>query len=106
MLDALGNASYATVTVYSPTWTIQSVDTILRSGQYASLALDPLNDYPRVAYYESQGKELRLASWNGSSWSSQVVDSAGTVGQYCSLALDPITGYATDQLLRFLEPAT
>jgi hypothetical protein len=92
VLDALGNASYAAVTVFSSTWTIQSVDTALKSGQYASLALDS-NDYPRVAYYESKNKELRLASWDGASWSSQMVDSAGTVGQYCSLAIDP-TGNA------------
>jgi hypothetical protein len=96
VLDALGNASYATVTVYSPTWDIDSVDTGLKSGQHASLALDPVNGYPRVAYYESQLKELRLASWNGSSWSSQTVDDGDhdTVGQYCSLAIDSSTGYA------------
>jgi hypothetical protein len=96
VLDALGNASYATVTVYSPTWDIDSVDTGLKSGQYASLALDPVNGYPRVAYYESLLKELRLVSWDGSSWSSQTVDDGGhdTVGQYCSLAIDPSTGYA------------
>lgn len=89
VLDALGNASYATVTVYSPDWVIQSVDTAFKSGQYASLALDPVTGYPSVAYYESQAKELRLVTWNGSSWSSQIVDTTVSAGQYCSLALDP-----------------
>jgi hypothetical protein len=95
VIDALGNASYAAVTIYSPSWNIESVDTGFRSGQYASLALDPTTGDPRVAYYESQRKELRLVSRNGSVWSSQIVDEGDhdTVGQFCSLAIDPSTGY-------------
>ncbi len=91
--DDLGNTSYATVHVFVSTWYIQSVDTELKSGQYASLALDADRD-PHVAYYDSQNKELRLASFTGSAWSSQVVDgTTAFVGQFASLALDPTTGH-------------
>jgi hypothetical protein len=95
VMDDLGNTSYATVHVYAPSsyWSIDSVDTDLKSGQYASLALDG-DDNPHVAYYESTGKELRLASRNGSEWSSQVVDgTTGSVGLYPSLTIDTTTTY-------------
>jgi hypothetical protein len=90
--DSIGNASTAAVTIQaSVTWSIVSIDTVAKSGQYASLALDPTGpDYhPRIAYYESQQKELRLAAWNGTAWSVATVDASDRAGQYASLALDP-----------------
>jgi plastocyanin len=92
--DSVLNTATSSVTVNPPgPWNIASIDAIARSGQYASLALDGSGN-PRIAYYEGQGKELRLATWNGSSWSVQTVDSStSNIGQYCSLALAPGTGY-------------
>jgi hypothetical protein len=88
LTDTIGNSSTATVTVTAvSTWTLKSLDTAARSGQYASLALD-MSGNPQIAYYESKNKELRLEKWNGSSWTRQTVDSTGTVGQYASLAID------------------
>ena len=92
--DSIANVSTATVTVQPPgQWNIVSIDASSRSGQYASLALDGAG-LPRIAYYEGQAKELRLAAWDGLSWSVQTVDSStSTIGQYGSLALAPGTGY-------------
>lgn len=97
VVDSLGNSSPAMVTIVAPPlgWSMVSIDAGARSGQYASLALDPVdvNHSPRIAYYESQAKKLRFASWDGTTWTVQVVDTAKSVGQYCSLALEPGTGY-------------
>jgi hypothetical protein len=92
--DSIANFSTASVTVPAPgPWNIVSIDASAKSGQYASLALDG-SGLPRIAYYEAQAKELRLATWTGSSWSVQTVDSStNNIGQYCSLALAPGTGY-------------
>ena len=94
VVDSLGNAGTATVTVQLPgLWNIVAIDAPAKSGQYASLALDG-SGLPRIAYYEAQAKELRLATWNGSAWSVQTVDSSSSnTGQYCSLALASGTGY-------------
>ncbi len=92
VVDSIGNASTAVVTVEVPPvgWTIVSIDAGMRSGQFASLALDDVGD-PRIAYYESQRKELRLATWNGTAWSIATVDTNDRPGQYASLALEPGT---------------
>jgi plastocyanin len=89
--DALSNNSTAAITVQPPgAWNIVSIDAASKSGQYASLALDG-SGLPRIAYYESQAKELRMAAFNGA-WTWGTVDTAGRVGQYGSLALMPGTG--------------
>jgi hypothetical protein len=95
VVDSIGNASTAVVTVETPPvgWTIVSIDAAARSGQYASLALDGTGD-PQIAYYESQRKELRLAAWNGTAWSIATVDTNNRPGQYASLALESSTGRA------------
>jgi hypothetical protein len=90
VFDFIGNASSAVVTIVaSPTWSIVSIDTMSKSGQYASLALEQGTSFPRIAYYESQRKALRLAAWTGTGWSVTTVDASDRAGQYASLALDP-----------------
>jgi hypothetical protein len=92
--DSIGHDSIATVAVIIPAgWNIVSIDSAARSGQYASLALTA-GGLPRIAYYESQGKELRFASFDGSLWTQQVVDTDMSVGKYASLALQPGSGHA------------
>ncbi len=89
--DALGNASYADVDVLPPppTWSLESVDTAAKSGQYASLALDPVSGNPWVAYYDAQGKRLKVAWRDGATWHVEVADESGSdVGRHCSIALD------------------
>jgi hypothetical protein len=94
VVDLLNNASTATATVVDPVvWSIVSIDAGARSGQFASLALEPGTSLPRIAYYESQKRELRLAFYDGTAWSKQTVDTTGRVGQYSSLALDQATGF-------------
>lgn len=56
-------------------------------GQWTSLALDG-NNHPHISYYDFTKKDLKYASFDGSSWNAQTVDSNGEVGQYTSLALD------------------
>ena len=53
-----------------------------------SLALDS-SDNPRIAYYDSNIRDLQYASWNGASWDIDVVDDEGAdAGAACSLAID------------------
>jgi hypothetical protein len=97
-------------------WTSGVVDnTTSFVGQYASLAIDPTTNYPRISYYDGdpRNRDLRYAVWNGSSWSWEVVDNGGdvekdNVGKYTSLALDPTTHFprisyydATNQDLKY-----
>ena len=93
VVDSVANASTASVTMQlAGPWTISAIDAAAKSGQFASLKLDG-GGLPRIAYYESQLRELRYASWNGSAWSVQTVDTTNHVGQYLSLALASGTGY-------------
>ena len=92
--DTLLNQSTATVTVQPVVggWIIAAIDAASRSGQYASLALDS-GGLPKIAYYESAARELRLAAFDGTTWSVSTVDTAGRVGTYALLALKPGSGY-------------
>jgi hypothetical protein len=69
-------------------------------GSYCSIAIDPDDNYPAVAYYDnySSNQNLMYAKWDGSDWDDKtVVDSDGNVGEFCSLAFDssgnPSIGY-------------
>jgi hypothetical protein len=67
-------------------------------GSYCSIAIDPDDNYPAVAYYDAQYGNLMNAKWDGSDWDDKAtVDSSGDVGQYASLAFDasgnPSIGY-------------
>jgi hypothetical protein len=56
-------------------------------GMYSSIAIDPDDNYPAIAYYDSSGANLMYAKWDGSDWDDKAtVDSSGDVGQYASLA--------------------
>jgi len=81
-------------------WITQTVDTIGTAHDAhrlgTSIALDA-NGWPHIAYYDSAGKDLRLASWDGAGWILEAVDAEGWVGTRPSLRLDgdghPRIGY-------------
>jgi hypothetical protein len=69
-------------------------------GQYASVAIDPVNNTTYISYYDETYKDLRMAKYVGSGgncgpnndWSCETVDSAGDVGKYSSIAINPVSG--------------
>jgi hypothetical protein len=67
-------------------------------GMFSSIAIDPDDNYPAVAYYDYTNGNLMYAKWDGSDWDDKTtVDSSGDVGQYASLTFDtsgnPSIGY-------------
>jgi hypothetical protein len=92
----------------STTFGSGTVDTSSTVTNYTSIAIDPDDNYPAIAYYDSSGANLMYAKWDGSDWDDKAtVDSSGDVGQYASLAFDsngnPSIGYydATNQALKW-----
>lgn len=92
----------------STTFSSGTVDTSSTVTNYTSIAIDPDDNYPAIAYYDSYNQELIFAKWDGSDWDDKTtVDSSGNVGQYASLAFDangnPSIGYydATNQALKW-----
>ena len=82
-------------------WFNINVDATGNVGQYASVAIDPVNNTTYVSYYDSTHNDLRMAKYVGSGgncgpnndWSCETVDSAGDVGKYSSIAVDPTDNY-------------
>jgi len=58
-------------------------------GQYTSLVLDSLGQ-PRIAYYDVDNGDLRLALWDAASasWTRYLVDNDHDAGRYASLIVD------------------
>ena len=83
-------------------WFISEIDTPGDTGQYTSVAINPLNDTTYISYYDAATKNLRWAMNRGfgsggncgpnNSWLCQTVDSGGDVGKYSSIAVNPLTG--------------
>jgi len=66
-------------------WILESV--AMGPDTETSIAIDPLTDQPKVAYYVVPSGGLMLASDSNGTWSSQVVDPS-YVGSSLSLAID------------------
>ena len=83
-------------------WFNIDVDTPGDTGQYTSVAIDPVNDTTYISYYDATNKTLRWAINSGfgsggncgpnNSWFCMTVDSGGDVGKYSSIAIKPISG--------------
>jgi len=83
-------------------WFNIEVDTPGNTGQYTSVAIDPVNDTTYVSYYDATNKTLRMAMNRGfgsggncgpnNSWLCQTVDSTYGVGKYSSIAIKPVSG--------------
>lgn len=58
-------------------------------GQYTSLVLDSLGQ-PRIAYYDVDNGDLRVALWDAAStsWTTYAVDTDHDSGRYASLIID------------------
>ena len=71
-------------------WQINTVDTMMGSGQNVSLALAlDTADQPHLCYYDYDAGALKYAFHNGSNWQLDTVDDAVFYnGQNCSIALD------------------
>ncbi len=90
--DRAGNDLKFSVLDAGVGWITTAVDSVGLTGYHCSLAVDPDNGYPAIAYFDDDVDNLRYASWNGTSWDLTTIDSTGDVGRYPSLAFDPADG--------------
>ncbi|MGD2146675.1 MAG: hypothetical protein PVH41_08280 [Anaerolineae bacterium] len=92
----------ATVNAYSQgaanaPWSIVEVHTSGDLGQYASVAIDPLNGTPCTSYYDATSHDLRKVHHVGhggncgpdNAWPCKTADSGGDVGKHSSIAIYP-----------------
>ena len=72
-------------------WSCETVDSVGDVGKYSSIAVDPTDNYPIIAYYDaSNGGVLKLAIGSGVGWIIKTIHDPllGSVGWYASLKLD------------------
>lgn len=64
-------------------------------GTWTSIAVNPVTDQPSVAYYDRTNKNLKFATFNGSSWAIETVVTKSTpeadYGKYAKLIFDAAT---------------
>jgi hypothetical protein len=78
-------------------WVTTTLDSSGNTGRYPSLAIDPDNGFPAIAYYSVTAGELRYTAWDGDSWNQTTLDTTGSVTgglarSSLSLAFDPADG--------------
>lgn len=64
-----------------------TVTAAVYGGQYTSIALFPVLDWPLISYYDAINGDLKFAMYNGDQWDVQTVADEGDVGSHTSLAL-------------------
>jgi len=76
------------VKAVSTTFDTGEVDGTQGVGLFSSIAIDPDDGNPAIAYYwgGSSTTALRYAKWDGSEWDVTTVDSTDNVGMHASLA--------------------
>jgi len=71
-------------------WSCETVDSAGDVGKYSSIAVDPTDNYPIIAYYDATNGALKLAIGSGVGWIYKTIHDPllGTAGLYASLKLD------------------
>lgn len=72
-------------------WECEMVDNVGNVGQYSSIALDPIDGFPMIAYFDTtNGGALKLAVRTLFDWDIKTIDdpSLVTAGQYASVAIN------------------
>ena len=71
-------------------WDCVTVDPIENVGMYSSIAFDPTDNAPVIAYFDASNGALKLAEWMGNHWGFTIVHepSFESGGRYTSLKLD------------------
>jgi len=71
-------------------WSCETVDSTGDVGQYSSIAVDPTDGYPIIAYYDLTNGALKLAIGSGVGWIIKTIDAPllWRTGLYASLKLD------------------
>lgn len=57
----------------NPAWSFQTVDTAGSTGWSSSLAFDPIDGTPSIAFQELNKNLLKFSDWNGSRWITETV---------------------------------
>jgi hypothetical protein len=71
-------------------WRCETVDSVGDVGKYSSIAVDPTDGYPIIAYHDTTNRALKLAIGSAVGWIFKTIQVPlfGSAGQYASLALD------------------
>jgi len=72
-------------------WSCETVDSVGDVGKYSSIAVDPTDNYPIIAYFDTaNGGALKLAIGSGVGWIFKTIQDPmfGSAGSYASLKLD------------------
>ncbi len=71
-------------------WSCETVDSVGDVGKYSSIAVDPTDNYPIIAYYDATNGALKLAIGSGVGWIFKTIHDPlfGSAGSYASLKLD------------------
>ena len=72
----------------APAVGLTAIDVYSGIGQYAS-AVFTSQGLPHIAYYDSIGRRLKLASFDGASWTVSVIDANVGTGKFASLGIKP-----------------
>lgn len=62
----------------SPAWSFETVDTSGSTGWGASLAFDPTDGYPSIAFLELSRNKIKFSDWDGSAWTTDTVATGGS----------------------------
>ena len=71
-------------------WVCETVDHTFNVGKFSSIAIDPTDDLPQIAYYDDTNNALKLATNNIFGWNISTIEDPliGSAGQYASLNFD------------------
>jgi len=72
-------------------WSCETVDSAGDVGKYSSIAVDPTDNYPVIAYYDATNHALKLAIGSGGGWTIKIIQDppfSFSAGMYASLKVD------------------